>query len=69
MKYIQMIEIGRNVTDIMCLDCVYSCHKEGDGRLCYLLYDWDKDGNYITAHEGDTLCQSEDGKWYVEKKK
>ena len=69
MKYIQMIQIGRNVTDIMRLDCVYSCHKEGDSRLCYLLYDWDKDGNYIAAHEGDTLCQSADGKWHVEKKK
>lgn len=69
MKYIQQIQIGRNVTDIMRLECVYSCHKEADGRLCYPLYDWDKDGNYIAAHEGDTLCQSEDGKWHVEKKK
>ena len=67
MRYIQRIQIGRNVTNIMRMDCVYSCHKEGDGRLCYLLYDWDEQGQYIKAYEGDWLVQDEDGKWRVEK--
>ena len=41
-KVKQAIRVGRHVTDLMRLDCVYSCHKEADGTLCYLLYDWDE---------------------------
>jgi hypothetical protein len=62
------IEIGKNVTDIMRLGCVYSCHKDGDGALVYLLYDWDADGNYVEAREGDVLV-CEDGCWSIERKK
>lgn len=51
-KVKQAIHVGRHVTDIMRLDCVYSCHKEADGTLCYLLYDWDEQGQYVKAHEG-----------------
>ena len=47
----------------MRLDCVYSCHKEADGTLCYLLYDWDEKGQYVKAHEGQWLCEDYDGKW------
>lgn len=64
-KVKQSIHIGRNVTDIMRLDCVYSCHKEADGTLCYLLYDWDDQGQYVKAHEGQWLCEGYDGKWTV----
>ena len=49
----------------MRLDCVYSCHKEADGTLCYLLYDWDEQGQYVKAHEGQWLCEGYDGKWTV----
>ena len=64
-KVKQVIRIGRHVTDIMRLDCVYSCHKEADGRLCYLLYDLDSNGKSIKAHEGQWLCEDYDGKWTV----
>ena len=64
-KVKQAIHIGRNVTDIMRLDCVYSWHKEADGTLCYLLYDWDEKGQYVKAHEGQWLCKGYDGKWTV----
>ena len=32
-KVKQAIHVGRHVTDIMRLPCVYSCHKEADGTL------------------------------------
>ena len=51
-KVKQAIRVGRHVTDLMRLECVYSCHKEADGTLCYLLYDWDERGQYVKAHEG-----------------
>ena len=50
------------------LPCIYSCHKEADGRICYLLYDWDNQGNYIEARPGQWLCQDYDGKWEVKDK-
>ena len=64
-KVKQAIRVGRHVTDLMRLDCVYSCHKEADGTLCYLLYDWDERGQYIKAREGQWLCEGYDGKWTV----
>ena len=48
-KVKQAIHVGRHVTDMMRLPCVYSCHKEADGTLCYLLYDWDEKGQYVKA--------------------
>ena len=66
MEYRQTIRIeGRSIDDIFKLPCVYSCHKEADGRLCYILYDWDDKGQYIKAHVGDTLCEDYEGKWIV----
>ena len=67
-EYKTAIQIGSNVTNIMKLPCIFSCHKEADGMLCYLLYDWDDDGNYIQAREGDWLCEDNQGKWCVIKK-
>ena len=64
-KVKQAIHVGRHVTDLMRLPCVYSCHKEADGTLCYLLYDWDEKGQYVKAHEGQWLCEDYDGKWTV----
>lgn len=67
-EYKTAIQIGSNVTNIMKLPCIFSCHKEADGALCYLLYDWDDDGNYIQAREDDWLCEDNSGKWCVIKK-
>lgn len=64
-EYRQEIRIGRNVTAIMNLPCVFSCHKDADGNLVYLLYDWDNDGNYIEARVGDWLCEDTEGLWSV----
>ena len=64
-KVKQAIRVGRHVTDLMRLDCVYSCHKEADGTLCYLLYDWDEQGQYVKAREGQWLCEGYDGHWTV----
>lgn len=61
----QSIKVTANATYMLKLPCIYSCHKEADGRLCYLLYDWDEQGQYIKAHEGQWLCEDYDGKWTV----
>ena len=64
-KVKQAIHVGRQATDLMRLPCVYSCHKEADGTLCYLLYDWDEQGCYVEVHEGQWLCEDYNGKWTV----
>ena len=61
----QAIQIGSNVTDMMKLPCVYSCHKEADGGLCFLLYDWNEYGRYVEARQGDWLCEDYDGRWHL----
>ena len=53
------------MTDIMKLPCVFSCHKERDDSLCFLLYDWDENGHYVEVRPGDKLCEDHDGKWHV----
>ena len=58
------IQIGNNVTNIMKLPCVFSCHKMADGELEYLLYDWDEQGQYVKAHKGDWIIE-DNGKHYV----
>ena len=68
-RYKQAILIPDGITPtIFALPCIYSCHKEADGRICYLLYDWDERGNYIELHPGQWLCQDYDGKWEVKDK-
>ena len=54
--------ISRTIFD---LSCVFSAHKEADGRICYLLYDWDSNGHYIKAYPGQWLCEFADGNWQV----
>lgn len=61
----QAIKVTDHATDILKLDCVYSCHKEGnDFHFVYLLYDWDEYGQYIKAEIGDWLCEDNKGKWH-----
>ena len=65
-RYRQAILIPNGITPtIFALPCIYSCHKEADGRICYLLYDWDEQGKYVKLHPGQWLCEDYDGKWEV----
>ena len=64
-KVKQAIRVGRNVTDMMRLPCVFSCYKQADGTLCYQLYDWGEPLRNVTAHEGQWLCEDYDGNWTV----
>ena len=61
----QAIRIGRNITVIFNLPCVFSCHKDDEGNPVFLLNDWDDNGNYIEARIGDWLCEDHEGKWVV----
>ena len=63
-KVKQAIRVGRNATDIMRLPCVLSCHKQADGTLCYHLLCSLK-SRYVTAHEGQWLCEDYNGNWTV----
>ena len=63
-KVKQTIHVGRNVTDIMRLPCVFSCHKQADGTLYYRLL-CSLRSRYVTAHEGQWLCEDYDGHWTV----
>ena len=68
-RYKTAILIPDGITPtIFALPCIYSCHKEADGRICYLLYDWDERGKYIELRPGQWLCQDYDGKWEVKDK-
>ena len=58
-------QIGDNVTNIMKLPCVFSCHKMQDGELEYLLYDWDEQGQYVKAHKGDWIVKDNEGDYHV----
>lgn len=67
-KFRQRIQVGRNVTGIMRLPCVFSCYKEGGrGGIVYVLMEWDSDGNRLEARQGDWLCEDYDGRWTVKK--
>ena len=33
--------------------------------LCYLLYDWDRQGQYVCARPGNWLCEDDDHRWHV----
>lgn len=64
-KFRQAIKIGRNITSIFNLPCIFSCHKGADMKPVFLLNDWDDNGNYIEARIGDWLCEDHEGKWSV----
>lgn len=61
----QAIKVGRNITSIFNLPCIFSCHKDDEGNPVFLLYDWDDNGNYIEARPGDWLCENHEGRWSV----
>ena len=63
-NYKQCIQIGNDVTNIMKLPCIFSCHKMNEYDLEYLMYDWDKNGQYIALHKGDWVCEDYNGKWH-----
>lgn len=60
----QAIKIPKAVTPtVFNLPCVFSVHKEND-TICYLLYDWDINGQYVKAYPGQWLVEV-CGKWMV----
>jgi hypothetical protein len=61
-KVKQAIRVGRNVTDMMRLPCVFSCYKRADGTFLYRLLPLQR---YVTAHEGQWLCEDYNGNWTV----
>jgi len=66
-RYKQAILVPEHITPtIFALPCVFSCHKEADGRIVYLLYDWDEQGQYVELRPGQWLCEDYDGQWHVE---
>ena len=64
----QQIIIGRHVSDIMKLPCIFSCHKGENDEYVYLLYPTMEVMDYTELHEGDTLIIEEDGSWSVKRK-
>lgn len=60
----QAIKIPGTVTaTVFNLPCVFSVHKEND-TICYLLYDWDTNGQYVKAYPGQWIVE-DCGKWLV----
>ena len=61
-QFIQTIQIGRNVTDIINLPCVDGVRKSFTGVLIYQV-------NTVSstkyAREGDLICQDHDCDWHV----
>lgn len=63
MRYIQLIQIGDNVTDILKLPCVTAVFKENDKRgFEWLEYNLT---NGEVAEKGDWLCEDCNGGWHV----
>ena len=63
-KFAQSIQVGNNVTSIMRLPCVTSCHKQNDMQgLEWLEYVINGDENQ-RVEKGDWICQDHDGKWH-----
>jgi hypothetical protein len=58
----------RVMPTIFQLECICSCHKDADGRVVYLLYDWDEQGQNVELRPGQWLCQDYDGRWEVKDK-
>jgi len=58
------IKIPGTVTPtVFNLPCIFSVHKEND-TICYLLYDWDTNGQYIKAYPGQWIVE-DCGHWLV----
>ena len=68
-RYRQVIVVPEYVTrTVFDLPCIYSCHKEADDSIVYLLRDWDELGHYVEARPGQSLCECYDGRWEVKDK-
>ena len=68
-RYKVSIQVPERIMQtIFTLECIYSCHKDKDGRIVYLLYDWDNEGRYVELRPGQWLCQDYDGRWEVKDK-
>lgn len=70
LRIVQSIKVGKNVSDIMKLDCVRSCRKivvSDDVLYGYRLYPLSMahPAPYVEAVTGDWLCQQADGKWDI----
>ncbi len=63
--YNTIITIGKNVTDIMRLDCVVSAVKMPTGSISYRVRVPD---GLAWAHEGNNLCRDDKGIWHIEEK-
>lgn len=67
------IQVGRNLSDIFNLPCVYQIVKSEDTGgievwiyLRYLRHEEEKRREYsFIAHIGDWLCEDDDGLWRV----
>lgn len=58
------IKIPETVTPtVFGLPCIFSVHKEND-TICYLLYDWDTNGQYVRAYPGQWIVEDGD-QWLV----
>lgn len=63
-NYVMIVQIGRNVTDIIALPCVDSVRKSFEGTLIYQVNTFT--GSTKFAREGDYICKDQDGDWHVE---
>ena len=64
--FMLMVEIGRNVTNIMNMPCVQEVHKNHQGKLVYGVFT--EDNNLSYAMQGDFICQHHNGTWCVIRK-
>lgn len=63
-NYVMIVQIGRNVTDIMDLPCVDSVRKSFEGTLVYQVNTFHNSPK--CAREGDYICKDHNGEWHVE---
>ena len=63
-KYRQIIQIGKNVTDIFHLPCVIRIEKLHNGDPVYLLATG-ADMRENWANVGDSICEDYGGNWHV----
>ena len=61
--YTTVITIGKNVTDIIRLECVMSAVKMPTGNISYRVKLSEGEG---WAHEGNNLCLDDKGFWHIE---
>lgn len=65
-KYIQKIQIGKNITDIFNLPCVRRIEKQPNGKPLFLVATG-PDLNELHVNVGDWICQGNDGFWYLDR--